>query len=252
VRWVLIRNNVLYKNEEKDEEPHTVIVGSENEYHASKQLMEHADLHEKILGRVAIHEDDAEGIGYWKKLSLLQPVINFKEIIFCEGSMSFKEIIEVIQTLPKNIRIKLHAANSQSIVGSNSRDTSGEAVSKEIGYKIANPYNRRIKRLFDVVSSVLFIISFPFHFIFVKRPGAFLANCFKVLFARQTWIGYTTNGAFLPKLRKGIIGCNGMAPDAIQQLPAESLHMVDYWYARDYEPAEDLRLVWENYKQLGG
>jgi len=252
VRWVLIRNNVLYKNVDNDEDPHTVIIGSEKEYQGCRQLMEHAGLHEKILGRMAVHENDTEGIGHWKKLSLLQPAINFKEIIFCEGTLSFKEIIEVIQTLPKNIRIKFHAANSQSIVGSDSRDTSGEAVSKENGYKIANPYNRRIKRLIDVTSSVLFIISFPFHFVLVKRPASFLANCVKVLFARRTWIGYTINGSLLPKLRKGIIGCNGMPLDAIQQLPAESLQVVDYWYARDYEPADDLRLVWEHYKKLGG
>jgi hypothetical protein len=106
--------------------------------------------------------------------------------------------------------------------------------------------------LIDVTSSVLFIISFPFHFVLVKRPASFLANCFKVLFARRTWIGYTINGSLLPKLRKGIIGCNGMPLDAIQQLPAESLQVVDYWYARDYEPADDLRLVWEHYKKLGG
>jgi GT2 family glycosyltransferase len=252
VRWLLIQNNILHKTDNKDEDPHTLIVGTENEYTSSKQLMQEAGLHEKILGRVSITENEFGGIGNWKRLKMLQPAVNFKEIIFCEGALSFKEIIDTVQTLPKNIRVKFHAANSQSIVGSDSKDTSGEAVSKENGYKISNPYNRRIKRLIDFSASFFFIISFPVHFIFVKRPLTFFSNCFRVLFAERTWIGYTINGKPLPQLREAIIGCNGNPLSSTQQLPAESLQMVDYWYARDYEPVQDLRLLWKNYRKLGG
>ncbi len=252
VRWLLIQNNILHKTDNKDEDAHTLIVGTENEYTSSKQLMQEAGLHEKILGRVSITENELGGIGNWKRLKMLQPAVNFKEIIFCEGALSFKEIIETVQTLPKNIRVKFHAANSQSIVGSDSKDTSGEAVSKENGYKISNPYNNRIKRLIDFSSSFFFIISFPVHFIFVRRPLTFFGNCFRVLFAERTWIGYTINGKPLPQLRKAIIGCNGNPLSSPQQLPAESLQMVDYWYARDYEPVQDLRLLWKNYRKLGG
>jgi GT2 family glycosyltransferase len=251
VRWLLIRNHVLHKSDDKEEHPHTLIVGSESEYQASKQLMLHAGLHEKILGRVAISEVDAGGIGYWKRLNMLQPTTDFKEVIFCEGSLSFKDIIGAVQILPKNVRVKFHAAKSQSIVGSDSKDTSGEAVSKENGYRIANPYNRRLKRLIDFTASLFFIASFPFHFIFVKYPFRFFENCFKVLFAERTWIGYTINGKSLPPLRKAIIGCNGVSVNTAQQLPAESLRMVDYWYARDYEPIQDLKLLWKTYRKLG-
>jgi GT2 family glycosyltransferase len=252
VRWLLIRNGFLHENDDKDENPHTLIVGSETEYLSSKELMQEAGLHEKILGRVAIIEGDIGGIGYWKRLNMLRPAVNFKEVIFCEGSLSFKDIIEAVQTLPQNIRVKFHAANSQSIVGSDSKDTSGEAVSKENGYQISHSYNRRMKRLIDFSASSFFIISFPFHFLFVKKPFAFFVNCFKVIFAKRTWIGYTVNGKPLPPLRKAIIGCNGVPVNTIQQLPAESLRMVDYWYARDYEPIQDLRLLWKNYQKLGG
>lgn len=251
VRWLLIKNHVLQKEDDKGEDPRTVIVGTESEYTHATELMLHAGLHEKILGRVAVNENEAGALGYWRKLNILQRVINFKEIIFCEGALSFKDIIGTVQSLPRTIRVKFHAGGSHSIVGSDSKDTSGEAVSKEHGYKIANPYNRRIKRLIDFITTLLFLISFPFHFAFVKQPTRFFANCFNVLFARRTWVGYVTNDSSLPKLRKAIIGCNGMPQDMTQQLPAESLLMVDYWYARDYEPGQDLRLIWKNYKKLG-
>jgi len=251
VRSLLIKNNVLQKDDAKGEDPHTVIVGSEREYRAATQLMQQAGLHEKILGRVAITENEPGGIGYWKKLNMLQRVINFKEVIFCEGALSFKDIIGTVQALPKTVRVKFHSADSLSIVGSDSKDTSGEAVSKEHGYKIADPSNRRIKRLIDLTTSLLFLVTFPFHFIFVKQPASFFSNCFKVLFAQRTWVGYVTHDPSLPKLSKAIIGCDGMAPTMTQQLPAESLLMVDYWYAVDYEPVQDLRLIWKNYRKLG-
>jgi hypothetical protein len=38
----------------------------------------------------------------------------------------------------------------------------------------------------------------------------------------------------------------------MQSLPAESLRMIDEWYAREYEPVEDLKLLWKNYRKLGG
>ena len=38
----------------------------------------------------------------------------------------------------------------------------------------------------------------------------------------------------------------------MQSLPAESLRMIDDWYAREYEPVEDLKLLWKNYLKLGG
>jgi hypothetical protein len=154
--------------------------------------------------------------------------------------------------LPRGIGIKLHAAASTSIVGSDSKDTSGEALSKENGYKLADPYNRRLKRLIDVSISLFAIATFPVHLFIIKKPFVFFANCFSVLLANKTWIGYATVEKNLPKLYTGVIACNGVPASVKQQLPTESLQMMDYWYARDYEPGNDLKLLWRMYRQLGG
>ncbi len=160
-RWVLIKTKVLHEGN-PEENPHTLIVGSENEYQNTKKIMQQAGLHEKIIGRVAVDKKETGGIGYLDRLSELGSAVNFKELIFCEGSLSFKDIIDSIQILPKNVRVKFHAEKSQSIVGSDSRDTSGEAVSRENGYKISKPYNRRIKRLIDFVVSLFLSPVFQF------------------------------------------------------------------------------------------
>jgi len=250
-RWLLIRNNLLYERNNREEKPYTVIAGTESEYQSSLQLMQQSHLEERIVGRVGVEENEQGTVGYWGKLGMLQPSVNFKEIIFCEGSLSFKDIIQVVHTLPKNIRVKFHAAKSHSIVGSDSKNTTGEALSRENGYELAVPYNRRIKRLIDFTVCLLFLITFPIHFVFVKRPLNFFGNCFRVFFAKRTWIGYARNGKPLPTLRKAIIGCNGTPVNSLGSLPAESLRIIDEWYAREYEPVQDLRLLWKNYSKLG-
>jgi hypothetical protein len=251
-RWLLVRWNVLKQHDQKEDDPYTLIAGTEREYEIVSKLLNEAGLHEKLLGRIAISENDTTGIGYWKKSDLLKPAINFKEIIFCEGNLSFKEIIGIVTDLPKKTRVKFHAAKSQSIVGSDSRNTSGEAVSKENNYKLSDPYNLRVKRLIDILVSLLFIISFPFHFIFIKKPLNFFENCFSVLFAKKTWVGYTVNEKPLPPLRKAVIGSNGVPVKSSLSLSAENLQRIDQLYAREYEPLFDIKMIWKNYRGLGG
>mgnify|MGYP003513232932 FL=1 len=252
LRLILIQSNVLNSNKDRDEHTQTIIAGSVEEFDAAKQLLKDAGLKQRVLGRIAVHADDNDGIGSVKNIKGLSSVIPFREIIFCQGTLSYAEIIEVIQQLPPSINVKIHAHGTTSIVGSNSKDSSGEVVSKENGFKLSDPYNRRLKRLLDVSISIFSIITFPVHLIFVRKPLSFFKNCFHVLFARKTWIGYAVPEKSLPSLYNAVISCNGIPADKKQALPKESLQMMDYWYARDYEPINDLKLIKRMYRSLGG
>lgn len=252
LRWFLIRTGVLNSNKTKDIDTNTVIAGSVPEYEQSMQLLKDAGIHHRVLGRLAIDENDQSAIGYWKNIPRLSSTIPFREIIFCQGILSFTDLIGAIQEMPGGLIAKIHTTGSSSIVGSDSKDTSGEAVSKENGYRLANPYNRRLKRLIDVFISFMGIISFPVQLLIVKKPFNFFSNCFAVLFARKTWIGYAIQEKNLPSLSTAVIACNGIPLAAQQVLPKESLQMMDYWYARDYEPTRDLKLIWRSYRRLGG
>ena len=252
LRWILIQAAVLNSNKDKEEKLNTIIAGSPEEFEETRLLLKDAATQHRILGRLAVIENDTTAIGYWKKVQQLTSTIPVREVIFCQGSLTFKEIVNEMQQLPNVIAARIHASGSSSIVGSDSKDTSGEAVSKENGYKLADPYNRRLKRLMDVCVAFFSIITFPVHLFIVKKPIGFIANCFSVLFAQKTWIGYALAEKHLPILYNGVIACNGVPVSAIQQLPDESLQMMDYWYARDYELAADLKLLWKGYRKLGG
>ena len=252
LRWILIKSGVLNSNKSKEIDTNTIIAGTAQEYEQAMQLLKEAGIEQRVLGRIAVDETDEEGIGNWKNLETLSSTLPFREIIFCKGRLSFDDIIDSMQKMPRGLVAKIHATGSSSIVGSDSKDTSGEAVSKENGYKLANPYNRRLKRLIDVFVSLGGIITFPIQLFIIKKPFHFLKNCFAVLFANKTWIGYALPEKNLPPLYPAVIACNGIPISTGQKLPKESLQMMDYWYARDYEPSRDLRMIWRTYRKLGG
>lgn len=251
LRWLLIETGVLAGDEEKNEHANTLVVGSSEEYEEVIQLMNDAGLEERVIGRIAVDENDANAIGHWSKREMLRSV-PFREIIFCEGTFSFKNVIEALTHAGKGIKIKIHAAGSRSIVGSDSKDESGEALSKENGFKLSYAYNKRLKRLVDIAVSILALLSFPIHLFAVKKPMNFFVNCFVVLFAKKTWVGYAVAEKDLPKIRRSVLGSNGIPIVAEQKLPLESLQMLDYWYARDYEASYDLAIILKMYKSLGG
>lgn len=69
---------------------------------------------------------------------------------------------------------------------------------------------------------------------------------------KETWVGYSAGSPALPKLRESILAPNGNYRKAQPTLSVESLQMLDYWYARDYDPFQDLSIILKNYRYLGG
>jgi hypothetical protein len=128
----------------------------------------------------------------------------------------------------------------------------GEWLSSANGFNLSNPYNKRLKRLIDFTSSLLFFITFPIHFVFVKRPLRFFSNCFSVLIGRKTWVGYAIAEKELPVLKPAILFSNGHPAGNRLSLNEEGLKIIDHWYAKDYQPVRDLRIIWRSYSHLGG
>lgn len=252
LRWILVTTDVLTGDIKSEEKATTIIVGAVTEYDNVVQLLQTAGYPERVLGRVAVSPDDTNGLTNLANIKELYTTLPFREIIFCEGILSFKEIIEHLTALPKHVVAKIHAASSNSIVGSDSKDSAGEAVSTENGYKLANPYNRRLKRLLDVAVALSGLLFFPIHLLLIKKPLSFFSNCMVVLVAKKTWIGYAVPENHLPVLAPAILASNGIPVLQIKKVVLDSLQKMDYWYARDFEVAADIRIIWKNYRNLGG
>lgn len=250
MRLLFISRRYLETRDEEEERQQTVVVAGEKDFATIAGIMNKAGMPERVLGRVAIGQTtSASVLGNIEQLPNLVKRYPVKEIIFCENGLSFKEIISTIEGLPAAVRNKFHASGSVSIVGSDSKNVSGDFVAATGNYTIGDPINRRNKRLLDIMASLFFIIGFPV-MLFIKKglPG-FYKNIFTVLTGKKTWIGYAVQTDKLPFIKKGVISSTSL-PASMNELPAESLLKNDEWYASNYTALLDLKKITRGFKYL--
>ncbi len=117
------------KNEGVKEQLKTIVVSNKEGFSFIAGLLQKSGGQETLVGRAGINATDTDcAIGNIENLSNLLKEYKAKEIIFCEGGLSFKEIITIIQSLPEGTGNKFHAAGSCSIVGSSNRNRSGNYI----------------------------------------------------------------------------------------------------------------------------
>ena len=79
-----------------------------------------------IKGRIAIDNNDP-GVFIGKQENIGEVIKKYElnQLVFCEGEISFKKIIELTSQFAGRINFLFHAKNSNSIVGSNSKNEKG-------------------------------------------------------------------------------------------------------------------------------
>lgn len=250
MRWLLMQTNLLNPQEDTDGDQQTIVAAGENDFKKVTEIMQKAGMPERVLGRVDNSlTSSSKTLGSIYQLKHLLKMYPVKEIIFCEDVLSFKEIIATVQQLPDGVRNKFHASGSSSIVGSDNKDISGDYVTGYDKYTIGSPGNARNKNLLDIIVAVVFLISFPVHFILQKKPFRFFKNVFAVLFRKKTWVGYAAPSDKLPAIKKGILTSTAL-PQQVNDLPVESLQLSDEWYATFYSIATDIKKITRGYKYL--
>ncbi|MEO8569131.1 MAG: glycosyltransferase [Ginsengibacter sp.] len=248
-RLLLLKWNIIENALEKDDVNETIIAGTETEFEEVVSLLEKAGMQEKVLGRIEPGDDsEKKTIGKLDELASLLKKYPAKEIIFCEGSLSFKKIIESISLLRRRIRIKIFISCSDTLIGSES-NTAAKLLAGESIYSLSLPMHRRNKNLIDVALAIFFLATFPFHLIFKKHPLLFFQNISGVLLRKKTWIGYALEEKDLPPLKNGILTSTGL-PASLNTLSQKNLRAADILYAKEFQYLNDLRLVWSNYRLL--
>jgi GT2 family glycosyltransferase len=248
-RRLLSKAGIILEPLDASSKPHIVIAASREEYLATESFLRQKGFARRIIGRIGINGDE-NVIAHLDNIDTTVEALNARELIFCAATLSYRRIIELTENLHTRLKFRYHAAGSSSIVGSDTSTQSGEILADDAAFAIARPSNRRLKRLIDLATSLLFLLSFPLHLFFVKSPLSFFANCFGVILGRRTWVGYTKQQASLPRLKKSVLAPNGNK-ELSASLSADSLYLLHYWYARNYEPRQDVKTIFSHYRYLG-
>jgi O-antigen biosynthesis protein len=246
-RWLLLKMDVLQKAGDTD--LFSLVVGTGEDRKHVNNLLQHTGRHQTIQGFVSPLQED-HSLGTVAELQNILQNTPAKELIFCQGSyLSFSQIIGLYEQTGKHVKLHLHAQNSSSIIGSDSKNEAGQILNTE-EYQLAAARNLRVKRLLDVVSSLLLLVVFPIHFFTNRHPLQLLIHCFEIIINQKTWIGFSARQPHLPVLKPSVLNPAGV-PHSQTQLTAEGLQLADEWYAREYRPGGDLTIIFTSYKKLG-
>ncbi len=249
-RRLLIKAGLLKPPPDASGKPHILVAATPEEYKGIEHFLGKKGFASRIIGRVGINGSAANALAHIDNLASVSKSLQAKELIFCAGQMSYKRIIGLTGKKKTGLKYRYHAYGSCSIVGSDTSTASGEVLAAETEYSLASAANRRLKRLIDVCAAVYFLLTFPLQVFFVNQPFPFLVNCLKVLAGRGTWVGYSKPSASLPRLRHSVLAPNGKKQPS--NAPAvENRQLLDYWYARNYEPLQDLKTIFHHYPELG-
>jgi GT2 family glycosyltransferase len=251
LRRVLLDAGVLQHPMELVSKPYILVAAAADEYLEVQGLLGRNGRGQHLIGRVGNTPGEAGTVAALQSVRAAVRALGAGELILCAGRLSDADIIRATEELGAHVRLRYHSAGSSSIVGSDSRHSSGEALSLLPPLRLAEPGSRRSKRCLDMLVTLFLLATLPVSLLLSRRPLGLLRNLVQVLAGSKTWVGYRLPAAGLPRLRNGVLGPGGVRTAGDSSLTEESLHRADYWYARNYDVSDDLRIIFKNYRWLG-
>lgn len=231
-----------------------IIVGSIGESERVRGLLAKAQVKKNIIGTVAPDKTD-DYKTYLSSFAQLDEVVRIykvNEIIFCSKDIPAGDITSCMTALGTQVAYRILPEESISIIGSSSKNSNGELYTIDIRFSIAQTLARRSKRLFDFLSSIILLLTFPLNFLFVKNKTRYLQNIFAVLVGRKTWVGYApteNNNQDLPILKNAVLSpLDGVT---INEPDNPTTHRLNFFYAKDFNTGKDLEILIQGFKYLG-
>ena len=224
-----------------------LIIGNSEEEAEIKHLLDKAFIEKKIIGTVSpTDEKENNQLGIFSFTKQVCKLYKVTEIIFAQQQLSFQKIIDTIQSCGPLMDYKIHSMGTDSIIGSNSKNTAGDLYSTEIVYTISTVANKRNKRLVDILISIVMILFAPFFIWFAKNKRSYLINLFFVLMGSKTFVGYEDEQ--LPTLKPYLLD---VFPNIEKfNIPNSNKEHLNWIYAKNYDAWQDIQLIWEKWRWI--
>lgn len=249
----LVFHIVKYKkfNVEISEKKNVSIIGNRKEAERVLTLLKQTSETANFVGFVDVNttKQNADSIGNLEDLEDLISVYQINELIFCAKDVSAKSVIKHISTLGKRLSYKIVPPESLSIIGSDSKNTSGDLYAIDVNLKIGDNRNRQLKRLFDLLSALFLLSTLVVNIWFVQNKLNYIKNIIKVLIGKKTWIGYAKSEKKtynLPTIKPSVI-----TPITAKQQSKINTNRVNLLYAKNYSVENDFFYLIKLFKHLG-
>jgi hypothetical protein len=222
-----------------------VIVGSAAESARVAGLLQQAGVPKNLIGTVAPPQAEISDNTYLSDLEQLDEVVHIyrvDEVIFCSRDIRAQDILSWMTRLGPTVSYKIVPEESLSIIGSSNKDEPGELYTIEIRYNIAQPGQRRNKRVLDLLLCIALLLSIPVWLLVSSKKMLFLHNWLPVLIGRKSWVGYADSpqNSSLPTLRPGV--CTPADELSSRVASAATVSRLNYLYAKDWSVWRDLEI----------
>lgn len=233
-----------------------IIIGEKDEANRVASMLQKAYAAPSFIGMVRASENRGKNDGFIGTLNQIKDIIfiyKISEVIFCSKDLSHQVIIDKMSELQdSDVDFKIAPEDSQSIIGSNSINTSGDFYTIDIN-SIADGRNRRNKRFLDIITVFILLISSPVMVFIVKKPAGLFRNLITVFIGKHSWVGYCIieeiDISHLPEIKPGILNPCDAFPN--RSISAETKEWLNLVYARDYKFTTDINILFKGIKNLG-
>jgi GT2 family glycosyltransferase len=233
-----------------------LVIGDKTEAMRVEAILHSTTIKPEFIGLVESSEmavTDNAFIGNMLQVKDIITIYKINEVIFCSKNITHQVIIDkMTEWHDAEIDYKIAPEDSLSIIGSNSINTRGDLYTIDIK-AIDTSENRRNKRLFDILNSIVFLSISPVLLFIIPHWFKAMVNTLKVLFGIRTWVSYGTSSdsvhGRLPRIRKGILHPADIFQS--QTIDKETVHHLNLLYARDYTVWKDVEICWKSVKRIG-
>jgi O-antigen biosynthesis protein len=223
-----------------------LIVGDKEECLRVKSILSNYPNRFKLLGFVKPNEQvsGTDWMGSIENIALLVELYKANEIIFCAKNVSSTDIMKYMSyTIDSSIKYKIIPESGTYIIGSNSKNTTGEFYSIDITYAISNKETRKKKRRLDIL---ICLISLPFIPLMIFKNSffkLFISNWLNCLKGDKTWVGYNSsvNNINLPELKASVFELGRAIDLDIQD--KQLIYNLNQMYASHYHWQKDIDIV---------
>jgi hypothetical protein len=165
-------------------------------------------------------------------------LVKFKNVVLSTNAIGLQSCIAWIQQ-NKQYHVKFFATAARSIISSDDKKSIGESITQHGKFAIAATGAVRLKRILDVVASIVIIIFSPILYFTTTQRNIFYVDLLKVVWGRKTLVGYILMNTDLPDLKPCLVphfnSSNGSSPNLLYEL--------DYRYAKNYLIWTDIKVI---------
>lgn len=259
--WRLIIKVVNYSKQKNIffTEGNTVIVGRNEETERFMNKMKRrVDTDYNILGYISVIGTDFKNgyIGNLNNLNDIITVARVKNVIFAKDELSNQQILDMMWSLRnQNLYFKIITSDRDIILGKSQLDKIDDIYLMQIEYNINKKINIFVKRIFDLVLALVFMI-FVYPFVLLnlrvfdtdQQHHKFLKKILlipKVIKGSLSFVGRATwDTASAGKQFVGKNGLTGLVQiNYYKNLSREEIDYYNFYYAKNQSLALDLEIM---------